>query len=128
MLLRTAALQAPYVALLWVTKKYFPRFFTGSFVVIVFLMSFVHSALVQFGSSFWTRLCFVNLFLCLFVTLITNVAAQFFTGRDGISLLKSMFVAESRTQRRTSVGKDKDVDDVEAPRDLSAPGVPASVA
>ncbi len=116
---------APYAAVMYGVYKFFPKWLTPTFVIIVFLLSFIQSALILHGSSVFTRACLMYAFVLCWLVFVTAMAAQFVVGQDPWKLLKGLIVTESRTQKDSHDQKNGDAD---AARDLPAPGVPEGLA
>ncbi len=89
---------SPYMALMYTTYKHFPKFFTPSFVVLVFLICFVQAALIQHGSSVLIRLGLLYVFLALVVLFFVDIALHFVVGKDLIACVAS----EARVQTRAN--------------------------
>lgn len=84
------------MGVMYATYKYYPKFFTPSFVVLMFLICFVQAALIQHGSSVFARFGLLYLFLALVVLVIVDIALHFVMGKD----LVACIVSESKTQVR----------------------------
>jgi hypothetical protein len=80
--LRFISVNVPYIVVGLTIHQYFPSLITPSFILILCIMSFVQTALVMHGDTFWMRLSLMYMFVLLIFVFIFNVATQFITGND----------------------------------------------
>lgn len=80
--LRFISVNIPYIVAGFTVYHYFPTLITPSFILILCIMSFVQTALVMHGDTFWMRLSLMYMFVLLLVVFIFNIATQFITGND----------------------------------------------
>jgi hypothetical protein len=72
----------PYVVVALTVHEYCPQVITPSFILLLCIMSFVQTALVMYGDTFWMRLSLIYMFVLLIFVFIFNVITQFITGND----------------------------------------------
>lgn len=80
--LRFVSVNVPYIVVGLTIYQYFPSLITPSFILLLCIMSFVQTALVMHGDTFWMRLSLMYMFVMLIFVFIFNVATQFITGKD----------------------------------------------
>ena len=72
----------PYIVVALTVHEYCPQVITPSFILLLCIMSFVQTALVMYGDTFWMRLSLIYMFVLLIFVFIFNVITQFITGND----------------------------------------------
>jgi hypothetical protein len=81
-ILRFISVNVPYIVVALTIHEYFPNLITPSFILLLCIMSFVQTALVMHGDTFWMRLSLMYMFVLLIFAFILNIATQFVTGND----------------------------------------------
>lgn len=72
----------PYIVVGLTVYEYCPQLITPSFILLLCIMSFVQTALVMYGDTFWMRLSLIYMFVLLIFVFIFNILTQFITGND----------------------------------------------
>ncbi len=72
----------PYIVVALTVQEYCPQVITPSFILLLCIMSFVQTALVMYGDTFWMRLSLIYMFVLLIFVFIFNILTQFITGND----------------------------------------------
>lgn len=86
---RFVAVNIPYIVVALTIYEYFPTLITPSFILLLCIMSFVQTALVMHGDTFWMRLSLMYMFVLLLFVFIFNVVTQFVTGKDLFKIVRT---------------------------------------